>query len=251
MRSSRRCRRDTANVAVFEVHDRRGADRVRVPKEDELGSRNRLIPRLRLNSAITHFANAPVGCVPYNKHLWGQRKCSMVHLEIWLRGSPSGGHFPPCGLSRMKLSAIQRLVLSAVVLVIAMMLGTGYFRALQYRERALEVAERELSNSALLLSRHFDQQLSDLQHVHDDLVASLSTTMEKSSTSSNGRSRRNANEVPGAAELAASAQCRRLQSLERQGWADQFFRDVAGAGRQYCQTGAISGVHVGRSQRRT
>ncbi len=72
----------------------------------------------------------------------------------------------------MKLSAIQRLVLSAVVLVIAIMLGTGYF-ALQYRERALEVAERELSNSALLLSRHFDQQLSDLQHVHDDLVASL------------------------------------------------------------------------------
>ena len=75
-------------------------------------------------------------------------------------------------LSRMKLSAIQRLILSAVVLVIAIMLGTGYF-ALQYRERALEVAERELSNSALLLSRHFDQQLSDLQHVHDDVVASL------------------------------------------------------------------------------
>ena len=30
---------------------------------------------------------------------------------------------------------------------------------MQYRERALEVAERELNNSALLLSRHFDQQL--------------------------------------------------------------------------------------------
>ena len=75
-------------------------------------------------------------------------------------------------LSRMKLSAIQRLILSAIVLVVAIMLGTGYF-ALQYRGRALEVAERELSNSALLLSRHFDQQLSDLQHVHDDVVASL------------------------------------------------------------------------------
>ena len=52
------------------------------------------------------------------------------------------------------------------------MLGTGYF-ALQFRERALEVAERELNNTALLLSRHFDQQLSDLQHVHDDVVAYL------------------------------------------------------------------------------
>ena len=56
------------------------------------------------------------------------------------------------------------------MLVIAIMLGTGYF-ALQFRERALEVAERELNNSALLLSRHFDQHLSDLQHVHDDVVA--------------------------------------------------------------------------------
>jgi diguanylate cyclase (GGDEF)-like protein len=52
------------------------------------------------------------------------------------------------------------------------MLGTGYF-AMQYRERALEVAERELNNSALLLSRHFDQQLSDLQHVHEDVVAGM------------------------------------------------------------------------------
>ena len=64
-------------------------------------------------------------------------------------GSPRRA-FARCA-SRMKLSAIQWLILSAVVLVIAIMLGTGYF-ALQYRERALEVAERELNNSALLLS---------------------------------------------------------------------------------------------------
>ena len=38
-------------------------------------------------------------------------------------------------LSRMKRSAILWLILSAVVLVIAIMLGTSYF-ALQYRERA-------------------------------------------------------------------------------------------------------------------
>ena len=43
----------------------------------------------------------------------------------------------------------------------------------QFRERALEVSERELTNSALLLSRHFDQQLADLQHVHDDVVAHM------------------------------------------------------------------------------
>ncbi|WP_084799967.1 EAL domain-containing protein [Bradyrhizobium sp. Ai1a-2] len=70
----------------------------------------------------------------------------------------------------LPLSAIQWLVLCAAALVVAIGLGTGYL-ALQFRERALDLAERELSNTALLLSRHFDQQLSDLQHVHDDVVA--------------------------------------------------------------------------------
>ena len=73
---------------------------------------------------------------------------------------------------RIRLGAIQWLILSAAALVIAIALGTGYF-AMQYRERALMVAERELNNSALLLSRHFDQQLSDLQHVHEDVVAGM------------------------------------------------------------------------------
>jgi diguanylate cyclase (GGDEF)-like protein len=73
---------------------------------------------------------------------------------------------------RIRLGAIQWLILSAAALVIAIMLGTGYF-AMQYRERALEVAERELNNHALLLSRHFDQQLLDLQHVQEDVVTSM------------------------------------------------------------------------------
>ena len=73
---------------------------------------------------------------------------------------------------RFRLSPIQWLILNAAALVIAITLGTGYF-AMQYRERALEVAERELNNSALLLSRHFDQQLLDLQHVQEDVVTGL------------------------------------------------------------------------------
>ncbi|MET3838873.1 EAL domain-containing protein [Bradyrhizobium sp. OAE829] len=72
-------------------------------------------------------------------------------------------------LPRMRLGVVQWLILCAAAMVIAIMLGTGYF-ALQFRERALDVAERELNNTALLLSRHFDQQLSDLQHVHDDVL---------------------------------------------------------------------------------
>ena len=73
-------------------------------------------------------------------------------------------------LSRIRWGVVQWLIVCAAAMVIAIMLGTGYF-ALQFRERALEVAERELDNTALLLSRHFDQQLGDLQHVRDDVVA--------------------------------------------------------------------------------
>ena len=68
------------------------------------------------------------------------------------------------------MGAIQWLVTCGAALVLAIALGTFYL-AQQFRDRSLEVTERELSNTALLLSRHFDQQLSDLQHVHDDVVA--------------------------------------------------------------------------------
>ena len=74
--------------------------------------------------------------------------------------------------ARVRPGAVQWLILCGAALVIAIALGTGYL-ALQFRERALEVSERELTNSALLLSRHFDQQLADLQHVHDDVVAHM------------------------------------------------------------------------------
>ena len=73
-------------------------------------------------------------------------------------------------LARTRMGAIQWLILCAAGLVIAITLGTAYFAG-QFRARALEVAERELNNTALLLSRHFDQQLGDLQHVHDDVVS--------------------------------------------------------------------------------
>jgi len=73
-------------------------------------------------------------------------------------------------LIRARMGAIQWLILCGAALVLAIALGTAYL-AMQFRERAIEVSERELNNTALLLSRHFDQQLVDLQHVHDDILA--------------------------------------------------------------------------------
>jgi diguanylate cyclase (GGDEF)-like protein len=68
-----------------------------------------------------------------------------------------------------KISAIQWLIACGVGIVLAIMAGTG-FLVLQFRDRTVETAERDLANTAQLLSRHFDQQLSDLQHVHQEVV---------------------------------------------------------------------------------
>src|ERR1043165_3931013 len=70
---------------------------------------------------------------------------------------------------RGRMGAIQWLIICGAALVLAIALGTAYL-ALEYRERAIKVAERDLTNTALLLSRHFDQQLSDLQHVQEDIL---------------------------------------------------------------------------------
>src|SRR5665647_2028705 len=64
------------------------------------------------------------------------------------------------------------LVLSGVVLVAAIMVGTVVITG-QFRERALSNSERELENTVLLLTRHFDQQLGDLEVPLNDLVAQI------------------------------------------------------------------------------
>src|SRR5882757_7992034 len=73
------------------------------------------------------------------------------------------------GWSFRKISAIQWLIACGVGMVLAIMLGTG-FLVLQFRDRTIDTAERDLANTAQLLSRHFDQQLGDLQHVHQDVL---------------------------------------------------------------------------------
>jgi diguanylate cyclase (GGDEF)-like protein/PAS domain S-box-containing protein len=61
------------------------------------------------------------------------------------------------------------LILSGVLLVAALLIGTVLIIG-QFRERALSNGERELENTVLLLSRHFDQQLGDLEVPLNDLI---------------------------------------------------------------------------------
>jgi diguanylate cyclase (GGDEF)-like protein len=67
---------------------------------------------------------------------------------------------------------IRWLVLGGALLIAAITIGTAIMAA-NFRERALNSAERELENTVLLLARHFDQQLADFIAVQKDIAAQI------------------------------------------------------------------------------
>ena len=64
---------------------------------------------------------------------------------------------------------IRWLVACGIFLIAAIAVGTAVTIS-NFRERAIESGERELQNTVLLLARHFDQQLDDLQVPLDELI---------------------------------------------------------------------------------
>ena len=81
----------------------------------------------------------------------------------------AGPHQVPASLRR---GPILWLILSGVLLVAAIMIGTAVMVG-EYRERALNNGERELENTVLLLSRHFDQEMEDAESVATNLISQL------------------------------------------------------------------------------
>ena len=67
---------------------------------------------------------------------------------------------------------IRLLIACGIFLIAAIATGTAIMIS-NTRDRALESTERELTNTVLLLARHFDQQLDDFVTVQNDLVAQV------------------------------------------------------------------------------
>jgi diguanylate cyclase (GGDEF)-like protein/PAS domain S-box-containing protein len=65
---------------------------------------------------------------------------------------------------------IRWLILGGVLLIAAIAIGATVMAG-NFRERALRNSERELENTVLLLARHFDQQIEDIEVVQKDLLA--------------------------------------------------------------------------------
>jgi diguanylate cyclase (GGDEF)-like protein/PAS domain S-box-containing protein len=71
------------------------------------------------------------------------------------------------------------LILCGVLLIAAITIGTAVMVD-QFRERALGNSERELENTVLLLTRHFDQQFEDAEIVADDLASRMASSGDAS-----------------------------------------------------------------------
>ncbi|WP_426442922.1 bifunctional diguanylate cyclase/phosphodiesterase [Bradyrhizobium genosp. P] len=72
--------------------------------------------------------------------------------------------------SVLRSGPIRWLVVGGALLMAAIAIGATLM-ASNFRERALHNSERELENTVLLLARHFDQQLEELEVVQKDLIA--------------------------------------------------------------------------------
>jgi len=64
------------------------------------------------------------------------------------------------------------LILCGGLLVTAIILGTAVMVG-EFRERALSNSERELENTVRLLTRHFDQQFEDSVFIANNLISQM------------------------------------------------------------------------------
>ena len=78
--------------------------------------------------------------------------------ELSRTGATTRYHLPVS----LRRGPVLWLILSGVLLVAAITIGTAVMVG-EYRERALSNGERELENTVLLLSRHFDQEMEDAE----------------------------------------------------------------------------------------
>src|ERR1700709_958590 len=88
-------------------------------------------------------------------------------------GAADAGDVAAAG-SPARRNPIHWLILCGVVLIAAIVIGTAVMVG-NFRERALSSSERELENTVLLLARHFDQQLGDAEVIQNSLVEYIYT----------------------------------------------------------------------------
>src|SRR6185369_6062926 len=96
-----------------------------------------------------------------------------------MHGTPSSATEPTTAIGGVRgfATSFRRgpvlwLLLCGTLLSAAILIGTAVMIG-QFRERALANGERELKNTILLLTRHFDQQFEDSNVIARNIVAQM------------------------------------------------------------------------------
>jgi diguanylate cyclase (GGDEF)-like protein/PAS domain S-box-containing protein len=93
--------------------------------------------------------------------IWGRvRKLQTTLIESYRMATP------------MRRGPVLWLILCGGCLIAAITIGTVMMVG-EFRESALRNSERELENTVLLLTRHFDQQFEDCQIITSDLISKM------------------------------------------------------------------------------
>ena len=89
--------------------------------------------------------------------------------------SQSSAANPPPAATPGRRDPVVWLIACGALLVAGIVLGTVMMVG-EFRERTLANNERELENTVLLLTRHFDQQFADYEILNSDLISRLDDT---------------------------------------------------------------------------
>src|ERR1700733_4077979 len=93
----------------------------------------------------------------------------LPHTSAALRGDAAGNADFTDGELPGRRNPIRWLVICGVLLIAAIAIGTAIMVG-NSRDHAIESSKRELENTVLLLARHFDQQLDDVEVPLIDLI---------------------------------------------------------------------------------
>ncbi len=95
-------------------------------------------------------------------------------MRNWWRrkGGGAGASVGGAEQAVVRRNPVHWLILSGAFAIAAIAIGTAVTVG-TFRDRALESSKRELENTLMLLTRHFDQQFEDLQRIQRGLLADL------------------------------------------------------------------------------
>ena len=137
----------------------------------------------------------------------------------------------------MWLTVCGGLLVAAIFAGTIMMVG-------EFRERALINSERELENTVLLLTRHFDQQFEDSDTIAADVIARLHvSSLATPETFRKWISSTDAHEIL-RSKAGVLSYLGDISIYDSDGQIDQLVAAVAGAGPQHLRPGLLQDLQI-------